>query len=28
LQVVIDPKDCSRSLSRLAERMSKTVVQR
>jgi indolepyruvate decarboxylase len=28
LQVVIDSKDCSRSLSRLAERMSKTVVQR
>lgn len=28
LQVVIDPKDCSRALSRLAERMSKTVVQR
>jgi indolepyruvate decarboxylase len=28
LQVIIDPKDCSRSLSRLAERMSKTVVQR
>jgi indolepyruvate decarboxylase len=28
LQVIIDPKDCSRSLKRLAERMSKTVVQR
>jgi indolepyruvate decarboxylase len=28
LQVIIDPKDCSRALSRLAERMSKTVVQR
>src|SRR4051794_27043283 len=28
LQVVIDQKDCSRSLSRLAERMSKTVVQK
>jgi indolepyruvate decarboxylase len=27
LQVVIDPKDCSRALGRLAERMSKTVVQ-
>ncbi len=27
LQVVIDPKDCSRALARLAERMSKTVVQ-
>ena len=27
LQVMIDPKDCSRSLQRLTERMSKTVVQ-
>ncbi|HVT27580.1 MAG TPA: thiamine pyrophosphate-dependent enzyme, partial [Lacipirellulaceae bacterium] len=27
LQVMIDPKDCSRSLRRLTERMSKTVVQ-
>ena len=28
LQVKIDPKDCSRALARLAERMSKTVVQK
>jgi indolepyruvate decarboxylase len=28
LQVLIDPTDCSRALARLAERMSKTVVQR
>jgi indolepyruvate decarboxylase len=28
LQVIIDQNDCSRSLSRLAERMSKTVVQK
>lgn len=28
LQVMIDPKDCSRALARLAERMSKTVVQK
>jgi indolepyruvate decarboxylase len=28
LQVIIDPSDCSRSLGRLAERMSKTVVQK
>ncbi len=28
LQVVIDRKDCSRALGRLAERMSKTVVQK
>ena len=28
LQVVIDQKDCSRALARLAERMSKTVVQK
>ena len=28
LQVIIDPNDCSRALSRLAERMSKTVVQK
>ncbi len=28
LQVVIDPTDCSRALSRMAERMSKTVVQK
>jgi indolepyruvate decarboxylase len=28
LHVVIDPTDCSRALSRLAERMSKTVVQK
>jgi indolepyruvate decarboxylase len=27
LQVMLDPKDCSRALERLAERMSKTVVQ-
>jgi indolepyruvate decarboxylase len=28
LQVILDPSDCSRSLGRLAERMSKTVVQK
>ena len=28
LQVIIDPNDCSRALGRLAERMSKTVVQK
>ncbi len=28
LQVMIDPADCSRALARLAERMSKTVVQK
>ena len=28
LQVMIDPQDCSRALARMAERMSKTVVQR
>ncbi|HEX3600568.1 MAG TPA: thiamine pyrophosphate-dependent enzyme [Lacipirellulaceae bacterium] len=27
LQVIIDPTDCSRALARMAERMSKTVVQ-
>ena len=28
LQVMIDPQDCSRALARMAERMSKTVVQK
>jgi indolepyruvate decarboxylase len=28
LQVHLDPRDCSRALARLAERMSKTVVQK
>ena len=28
LQVIIDPADCSRAISRMAERMSKTIVQK